>query len=1742
MKIFQNKTITGNEKALRKGKVVPVDDINLAYFQSPSLSPAENVVVIDTSQTIAGNIGGDERSISIMYSNAVGVLEDINGNQIIKDEYPIVGDVFSVDEDFSLVPNTSEYVPESFLPFVHSSRYFHLDYAGLTSGTEPRDYVSDRIKVLDQYGKEYLDENGQRKYRIQIAPASSLFQIAYPKHWAYRVFAYIDDDTNENLYLTYNKIEINLTRNFVNQVSDYQELLNPVPYFTYQPEESLVVDPLNKKEKWFSTKSISEKNKLLHNTDASVDGYKIYAPKKAIADPRIFQLFRWRIVCDMVKSYTLDSTNPNTIRVGVITTRSSRNSLTPFVFYNLERSNININGLSFVNPLSEEAGLDDKTQASYWYVDFDTVTNEQLAKFDILLWAPNASISLTPYISKYHYFTLTLGKTIFFDTNNLFRPTGFWGFSNALTPWNGTPRTRTGKTIDARFDKIVWYPTIESSRPGPPVFVRQHPNEVFFGLDSLGGWDIDMTPGDNEVQSLTYSKFLWPDGHCQVFPRQGGSYRSLISFELLDARAPTGPGGPGRSGTLYDLLSWAELPNAGNIFVSTMGQSYSVNALWNYTTKRLISHNSGSEIASTTLYDQYINTPIVEGAAKLLYNICLIAIRGKLIHEQDKGQHSNSWTVASDWKTSWVIDPDDDVLSQNEIQQYDFILKSKDLDQPELVWQRQLSKSTLKEIIDAELTDAQKAALNGATRTYRIETTNGSAVTVPLLIGDDSYPYAWTKAFSPKFVIPPDLGPHIIKEELVHGSYPPIDYVYKEYPQKPFTCQASVTGIKSTDAFNPQTVFYTAVGTATETYKVTVTDPPTPGYASVEEVAWNIDQFSAGANNPYKNVSSPNGISFLQEYHYYESHTTGAPTQNWVFWGLSDRYSSSTNPSGEVVMFIQDVLNRLQFFGVFSLPGSVPLRLTGRFDRATSAGVVAFQQSIGARYIDGVVDAETWSLLGGQILRFKGFIQPNPNDFTKYYQWAFDRVPKTNLSDLNSATQRSFTKRSWTRNGPTYISESFILQLEKPYSVVGVKLTPFCESGPSMIIEGLDVFRNMSLAQKLSYNVGTALLRGPWTVKNNSPLILPISPHTADTVVLTLGQNQPCFSGNNSARVIGVRDLTVLAKVQVPGKPGKTRSVNATRQVAVHATGSVNLTSEKPVSIKVRLTDSRKLSNIKWTGVTIAPDDGSVSVAINQSGTITLRPSGMTHAIDTGDGSQYVLGPKIGAGVSTGEQYFSMSTDKRLNTMPEIGYVSHNDGIKLLCKSDLTPYGLEPIAASSFLPSDLSDTGAVHFASMRLNVYDTDPLVRVGFYDIQKQEFIVNAAGEPAMAWIDYISRGPNNVYIGVYSDIEAYTKAYIPDDDATLLPLRWAMPVYGVLARKSYSIKLEPLTANFDQHNVWPIAVKTGRFDRREYIKPINQGPLTNYLNRYQGSYVHAFYSVPESSLGNWSTIYGPPFIDVKGEAPIIMDDDLIKVRQTPLHVQKEPTQWSLPSDPVRPCFTVFVRDTIDDPWTELTLGDIKDYNVSNGEIFLKTPLKSLDNNLVKVDYVSERHTYYFKGNKKDGHIDLNPNHQYSSDFLGKAIYIYLVPQYVLDESGNLIADSVTDRCIRFTTDVSIFNSLQPDFNPLIVQIGIVYITTAVDIDKLALIDTRSRGGGIEAKYTLAEASRLLGESVNNWDINYANGLAYQRGGYIIIRLPKELKDYFTETDIRSVIDRNITSGVWYDIEDSEGNSWDVV
>jgi hypothetical protein len=1725
MKKFVNITDDGNEKAIRKGKRVPDDAVNLAWVTSPGLNPEENMAIVDTSSIYSENSIDALEEKKLMYANQMGVLEDWDGNQLIDDEYPIVSDVFSVDEDYSLVPG-SEYTKESILGYVHKSRYFHIDYAALTLGTELLTIKNEAVKIVNNKGEDYVDSKGQPRYRIQLTPASESIPGSDTEA-LYRVYAYVDTALNEELYLKYNMIELDEDHNVIDQQSDHTEILNPQKYFKHIPEEAEVLDPANRKKKQFSTSPINKKEQVVGKPVQSVDGYKVFVPKKAIEDTREFQLFRWRLGCTFTEQYKVDPIrNPKVIRAGVVVTNNRPNSNCPFVFYNLMKSKYNPTGAVFVNPLKSAAGPNyvpvsetKMRDRSYWQVNFDTITDSQLKQFDILIWSVQVpNYQMTPYLSKILTFVSTHKGTLWFDTNNSGRILGL----NAVP---GMPvNSSTGES------KIQPVPFHDGKFGRGMTMKFDNPDDTLAnGERYFGGWNMFDNQGTAELYTISPYRRNWNHGGIgngyvqRLIPEEEEAYSDNWRT-VIEAKDET-------NSSVYRPLVVRHKVNGkdGNLFYSTIGMPDNINYLYRHTDVKRLYYNNGATVTNDPNYQRYIDSHIVEGQFKFFWNVALLAVSQSPLDSSDEQRYSSTWNVYTDWAASWAIDPSEDVLSQQDIRNNDFYYMQESATESLPLWKRKLSGKSVKQLIDEALSKdpAMARKVQGSTRSYFLECTNPRVEVTPTSeLTGTTLPYAWTKEKSPPFNVPAELGAHVVRQDNVIGDYTAGNYIHKSYPAKPYSLQVAAHNITTEQHHVAKT------GTWTATADITVVK--TVGASSTESILnWAEDgagDISIGGRPWEVNLNVPETMVTWQDGNYYSS-KWGPGNLNWPHWGMNQRLTLGSN--GEVVGFLHDALNRL-----FNSPTGKFGPTDTYFGTKTAAAVRAFQETYGARFVDGIVDAETWFLIGNRIMAiFYGSIIAVPEKYEKYYRMPAQYASKFNIS--NGSKLDAFMKRSSSVDSPPVIWEMFKIEFDDVYDIHGITLTPHVSGDPrsplppntsqDIMFRSLDV-RNGTVQMKDYDSRSGKLTYMPYRPKNGKPFYLPFGPYRGNTVIIGIGQDRP--SGFGKSRILGVRDIEVHAK----GSKGNGRVEVVNTTTTVTGTFDIPTTGELAINLKHNYTGAGKVVDITWTDITTDHADVDGYILDAKKGIAHL----ISFYIDNLSSANVVKGMPIPGPSGTSMEYYSMNENKVLNPGRETGFISKADGVKLLCTRDKKPFGI-PTLAMGTGPYERQ----THFTTLTIRPSGTDPSIKYGFYDVLNKEFIQNKNGQAEISYIEYLRRGPQNLYIGMISNYElSEQKELPPATDAPPVPYRWAMPVYGITFRRGSSIQIEKPSPDLDFFDLWSLPIRTGSFIRKVQIPRRSQQIITGFYSAYQGATLEAHYEIAETDRTAWSTIHGRPFRDIKDENPIVEDDRTIKVKQAPIHAVNAPTQNPGLADPLRPVFTVYKRDGLGDAWEELDLTDIEDYNLSTGTIQLREPLASLDPEFVKVSYTTDRPVYYYKGTQDDPLI-LNPYLTESYSLLERPIYIGLSPRFVKNvtpgvDVGTVIPESVKTSTLSWTTDISSkLDPSSPDYDPFYVQLGIVYVSPAANLDRLAIVDSRRRGGGLSNTAKLEEVQKAIAESKYYWDVSYGAGLPYQAAGYVIVRLPAGLKDYFTKEEITAIIEKNITVGVQFKIEDLDGGEW---
>jgi hypothetical protein len=513
----------------------------------------------------------------------------------------------------------------------------------------------------------------------------------------------------------------------------------------------------------------------------------------------------------------------------------------------------------------------------------------------------------------------------------------------------------------------------------------------------------------------------------------------------------------------------------------------------------------------------------------------------------------------------------------------------------------------------------------------------------------------------------------------------------------------------------------------------------------------------------------------------------------------------------------------------------------------------------------------------------------------------------------------------------------------------------------------------------------------------------------------------------------------------------------------------------------------------------------------------------------------YIAGPNIGDGSTP--YYVKPLGGKTEQFARSYGWVSKDQGILLITDVNGEPYG--------FPAGGPRDAGTeINYARLVMDSWGTDQTLKYGFYDTLRNEWIENQNGEPDMSYYDYVRRGAQNVFMAVQTTYEIDGQSNLPPaTDPILRPFKTAMPVYGIKTRNESSVKLRNPSVELGHTDVWPIMVGTGSFSKQIFISNELADGSASFLRDYGNKTLTAHYILRDGYKGPWSDLLGRPYRDIVDERPRLLSDTTIVVNHAPIASIQEPTINQLPSDPVKPFFAVYRRESFNGSWVQVPLWEIKEYNLNKGTITLANPLKEYDNRLVKVSYTSRNYTHQYKfGDGKK--INLNPyimralkDDPDHISVLDKPLYVYLKPSFVVDnETGIVISETKQEDIIGTTSSNTIFNPLQADYDPLAYRLGIIFVTSSMKVEDLTLLDTRVRGGGAQHHLKLSE---LNAEAGSYWDSPAEQPYSYQKGGFVIIRLPQEItQDFASEEDLRKVIDRNITAGVAYELQNHAGET----
>ncbi|MCD7910936.1 hypothetical protein KC480_05275 [Bacillus velezensis] len=161
--------------------------------------------------------------------------------------------------------------------------------------------------------------------------------------------------------------------------------------------------------------------------------------------------------------------------------------------------------------------------------------------------------------------------------------------------------------------------------------------------------------------------------------------------------------------------------------------------------------------------------------------------------------------------------------------------------------------------------------------------------------------------------------------------------------------------------------------------------------------------------------------------------------------------------------------------------------------------------------------------------------------------------------------------------------------------------------------------------------------------------------------------------------------------------------------------------------------------------------------------------------------------------------------------------------------------------------------------------------------------------------------------------------------------------------------------------------------------------------------------------------------------------------------------------------------------------------------------------------------------------------------DLLAKSIHIYLRPTLIrrVDYNdtkihGQAIAGTKLPRSIFHTDEEFWFNEKDYKYDPTMLRLGKISVQANSKIDKdMTILDTRTRGGGLDESLSREIIKKINKESLYHWDIGYFDGEVYQENGIIIIKVPRSIlkseanPDGFHETEVQQVIAKHKAYGV---------------
>ena len=515
--------------------------------------------------------------------------------------------------------------------------------------------------------------------------------------------------------------------------------------------------------------------------------------------------------------------------------------------------------------------------------------------------------------------------------------------------------------------------------------------------------------------------------------------------------------------------------------------------------------------------------------------------------------------------------------------------------------------------------------------------------------------------------------------------------------------------------------------------------------------------------------------------------------------------------------------------------------------------------------------------------------------------------------------------------------------------------------------------------------------------------------------------------------------------------------------------------------------------------------------------------------------------------------------------------INAKDGAVILLNEDNTASGFPDYSKFDQPNVDISFSATM----LKWNLKDSNGIampapegLQWGFYNIRTKEFLGKKID------YQYLASNKRDVFIGVLAfdaDGNAKTTDNIVGIDnrvGTLaqfqFPAKSICPLYSVRVSDRAKIAVSNPPAYLSKFDTWFVNVSRGRFYKQIEV-PINYN-FIDWVKNYKGVTLRCFYDTTRIPIPS-SGLFGSGYYDIFEENPIVISQNEIQLRHGSVHVAQEQLDKLNSSgqytdaSPIQPWIEILIQDS-NLNWNKISLNQIRNFDKHNGTISFANEIVPSNENKIKVSYTVKNpnimmyhvdgqeiplnpysliagSTYRFLDEEITIQLNLNPT--------GAPIYFYILPLEVEElVNGEYVAVSdysLNGSPVKFTTNYSIFSTTSSNYNPFAIHIGTAIVNDKYNMDNVNLLDLRVKGGGISANSNMQSVIEDNSNVLSFSDIHSGKGHLYANGGYVIVKIPKEVKNNFTSKDqVYAIVRANLTAGVAFDIQDMDGNDWRTI